>query len=161
MSLRALSLVPLLVACGGGGGLEDADAAKSAAEALVGGTAGEAEAVAEDGHDLWEVPVTMSNGAVLEVLLFVDDGALFEIKDEAGPFDYALDPLPGQLTYAEALDVAMGEVQGEQVAWEVKYDDGPYFYEFYVREAGEQLWEIKLWAESGEVFVVEGKEAVD
>lgn len=142
--------------------LAEAEDAQAAAVALVGGEAGEAAEVNEDGHDLWEVAVAMDNGATLEVLLFVDDGELFEIEDTAGPFDYdALDPLPGQLTYAEARDIAFGEVAGEQVAWEVKYDDGPYFYEFYVEEVGAQLWEIKLWADSGEVFVTEAKEAVD
>ncbi len=142
--------------------LPEAAEAEQAAADLTGGTPGEAEQVVEDGHDLWEVYVTMPNGAELEVLLFVDNGELFEIKDEAGPFDYdTLDPLPGQLTYAEARDVAFGVVQGDQVAWEVKYDGGPYFYEFYIEEPGPQLWEVKLWAESGEVFVTEPKDAVD
>lgn len=161
--IRTLFPLLSLVACGGATGLSEPADAEQAALDLVGGTtAAEAERVSEDGHDLWEVMVTMPNGAVLEVLLFEDDGALFEVADTEGPFDYdALDPLPGQLTYTEARDIAMGEVAGEQVAWEVKYDDGPYFYEFYVREAGDQLWEIKLWAESGDVFVVEGKDEID
>ncbi len=88
-------------------------------------------------------------------------GALFEVKDAAGPFDYSLDPLPGQLTYEEAQVIAQGKVEGEQVLWEVKWDDGRYFYEFYVMEVGDQLWEVKLWADDGSVFVTEPKDEVD
>ena len=45
--------------------------------------------------------------------------------------------------------------------WEVKWDDGRYFYEFYVMEVGDQLWEVKLWADDGSVFVTEPKDEVD
>ena len=58
-------------------------------------------------------------------------------------------------TYDRAATAAM------ITAWEVKFDEGQYFYEFYVEEVGDQLWEIKLWADDGEVFVVEGKDEVD
>lgn len=150
-----------LVACGGDA-LPDGDAAAEAAVALLGsGTAGEAEAVTEDGFELWEVYVTLDNGAELEVLLFADSGDLFEIKDEAGPFDYALDPLPGQLTYDEAKVVAFETVDGTQELWEVKYTADGYFYEFYITDVDAQLWEIKLWADDGEVFLTEAVEEAD
>lgn len=152
----------VILGVSGCGSALDEDGAKAAAVAIVGGTANEAEETSEDGHDLWEVEVSMDNGATVEVLVFAEDGALFEVEDKAGPFDYdALDPLPGQLTYAEARDVAFVEVEGEQVAWEVKFTDDGYFYEFYVEEAGDQLWEIKLWADDGELIGVEAKEDVD
>ncbi|RMG97353.1 MAG: hypothetical protein D6705_08875 [Deltaproteobacteria bacterium] len=156
-------LLPLstLPACADDDALPTASEAKAAAAERTDGTPGDAERVREDGHDLWEVTVTMPNGASLEVLLFAESGDLFEIEDQAGPFDYALDPLPGQLTYAEAAAVAHGVVDGVRVAWEVKYDDGPYFYEFYIEDADAQLWEVKLWAEDGEVFATEPKDAVD
>jgi hypothetical protein len=142
--------------------LSNADAARTAATELCGGEANEAIEVQEDGYDLWEVEVTMPNSAEIEVLLFMDDGALFEIADKVGPFTYDdLDPLPGNLTYAEARDIAFGEVEGEQLAWEVKFDNERYFYEFYVEESAGQLWEIKLWSDSGEVFTVEAKEEID
>ena len=161
--MRGVWTVPVVLLLGcGGDAVTDATGAGEAAVAIVGGAAGDAEAVTEDGYDLWEVEVAMENGATLEVVVFADSGDLFEVKDEAGPFDYdALDPLPGQLTYDAARDVAFGEVEGEQVAWEVKYTEDGYFYEFYVMEVGDQLWEIKLWADDGEVFVVEAKDAVD
>ena len=159
-------LAGLVTGCGDDGQSKqlasDAEA-RSAAEAIVGGDATDhAHLIEEDGWELWEVEVALSNGAELEVLLFADDGALFEVKDVEGPFDYdELDPLPGQLSYAQARDVAFDEVDGEQVAWEVKFDDGRYFYEFYVRDLDTQLWEIKLWADDGEVFVVEAKQEID
>lgn len=160
-------LMGSLAACSGGDPdkepvLASGDDALAAAEAITGGTASGAEEVSEDGYDLWETAVAMPNGAELEVLLFADSGDLFEVKDPAGPFDYdTLDPLPGQLTYVDARAIAFDIVEGDQVAWEVKFDGGPYFYEFYVMQVGDQLWEVKLWADSGEVFVTEAKEAVD
>ena len=142
--------------------LDTPESAEEAAAALTGGVAGSAEEVDEDGHALWEVYVDMPNGAELEVLLFVDSGDLFEIKDDSGPFDYDdLDPLPGQLTYSQGREVALGTVAGDQTFWEVKFTDDGYFYEFYVREAGDQLWEIKLWADDGEVYVTEAVDEVD
>ena len=147
-------LLPLLslAACGDDPALPAASDAQAAAAERTAGTPGDAERVTENGQDLWSVSVAMDNGATLDVRLFVDSGDLFSIKDEAGPFDYALDPLPGQLTYAKAREVASGVVSGDQVVWLVKWSDGPYFYEFYVEDADSQLWEIKLWAEGGEVF---------
>jgi len=141
----------------------DAEQARTAAIGLLaGGTAGEALRVEEDGFDLWQVEVAMPNAASLEVLVFADDGALFEIKDDAGPFDYdELDPLPGALTYAEARAVALERVPGSQEVWEVKLDEGRYFYEFYLREDIGQLWEVKLWADSGEIFTLAAKDSPD
>jgi uncharacterized membrane protein YkoI len=164
--LMICSLFAAVAGCGDDAGSEQIGseaAAMSAAEAIVGGEAtGHAHRIEEDGAELWEVEVEVSNGAQLEVLLFAGDGELFEVKDGEGPFDYEdLDPLPGQLSYVQARDVAFDEVEGEQVAWEVKFDDGRYFYEFYVQDLDTQLWEIKLWADNGEVFVVEAKNEVD
>jgi hypothetical protein len=167
MSRVGMFIGLMLAGCEGSGDdaevtLPDAASAESAAEGVVGGTASDAEEVSEEGYDLWEVYVTIANGAELEVLLFKDDGALFEVKDEAGPFDYTnLDPLPGQLTWVEARDVALGQVEGELVLWEVKFTEEGYFYEFYVEEVGDQLWEIKLWADGGEVFTKEAVDEVD
>lgn len=169
-AVAALMALPLLGACGDKDGddtggveaLADAEAAQAAAASLTGGEAEGAERTEEDGHDVWEVEVAMPNGAEIEVVLFAASGDLYEVYDGAGPFDYdTLDPLPGQLTYAEARAVAQGAVEGTQQAWEVKYTDDGYFYEFYVLEVGDQLWEIKLWADSGEVFVTEAVDEQD
>ncbi len=133
-----------------------ADEAITEAVAITGGTASEATAVTEDGQDMWEVDVAMSNGAEIEVVLYAEDGKLYEIYAGEGPFDYdTLDPLPGSLTYADARAIAFATVDGDMQAWEVKDTSDGYFYEFYIRELGDQLWEIKLWADDGEVFVVE------
>ena len=148
----------LIVACGP----QDITAAEAVVTAseLTGGTATEATAVTEDEHDLWRVEVSMENSATLEVLLYTDSGKLFEIADPEGPFDYDLSPLPG-LSYADAQGVAFGEVSGEQRFWEVKDTGERYFYEFYVEDSAAQLWEIKLWADDGEVFVTEAKSEID
>jgi uncharacterized membrane protein YkoI len=161
MSLKWTYLLMLAAGCSTTT-LGDAAAARAAAEALTGGVASGGESAVEDNMDVWEVDVAMPNGATLEVVLRADTGDLYEIFDAAGPFDYdTLDPLPGQLSYADARAVAVGEVDGTQEAWEVKWTADGYFYEFYLREVGDQLWEVKLWADDGEVFVVEAKDAID
>jgi hypothetical protein len=44
----------------------------------------------------------------------------------------------------------------------VKWTDADhYFYEVYVRDENAQLWEIKLWSDTGETYSMEEKNAVD
>ncbi len=159
----AALLLPLLApACGGDPpALATESDAQDAAEALTGGTARSAERTTVDGRKLWAVDVAMGNGATVEVLLFPEDGTFYKISDEVGPFDYALDPLPGKLDYGQAQTIAFDVVDGAQQAWLVKWDDGPYFYEFYIEDVDAQLWEVKLWADDGEVFATEAVDAVD
>ena len=161
-TLTVLILSAALGACGTDEALPAADDARRAAVNIVGGQAEQADRLVEDGFDLWEVEVAMTNGSHVDVLLFADSGDLFEVEDKVGPFNYeGLDPLPGKLTYAEARAIAQGRVMGLLEAWEVKFTDEGYFYEYYQRQDTGQLWEVKLWADSGEIFVVEPKTVVD
>lgn len=139
------------------------DAAARAVEIVGSGEAGVATQTVDDGFDVWEVPVSMPNGAELEVLLFVDTGELFEIKDVVGPFDYELDPLPGMTTYGEARARALELNPGTIEAWEVKLrsDVDRYFYEFYIRDDGGQLYELKHWADDGELLAFEAVDMMD
>ena len=144
--------------------LANADDAEAAALATVGsGTVSSSERVVDEGHRVWAVMVTMPNGAELEVILFAGNGELFEIKDTVGPFDYALSPLPGMSTYAEALASALDANPGTVEAWEVKLsvDDDRYFYEFYVRDDGGQLYEIKHWADDGSLLEFQAVDEID
>jgi hypothetical protein len=137
------------------------DATLRAEEIVPDGDALTAVPLEEDGFRLWRVDVAMPNGAHLEMVLFESDGLLYKIEDHDGPFDYALDPLPGQLTYEDAVEVATSAVAGPVIAWKVKWTGGSYFCEVYVRDESAQLWEIKLWADTGEIYAMEEKDAVD
>lgn len=144
--------------------LSSAEEAQTEALATVGsGEALSAERVVDEGNDVWNVAVRMPNGAELEVILFAETGVLFEIKDVAGPFDYDLTPLAGMSTYAEARARVLEASPGVIEAWEVKLvpEEDRYFYEFYVRDDGGQLYEIKHWADTGELIHFEAVTMMD
>ena len=83
-----------------------------------------------------------------------------EIKGTEKPFDYELPaPAAGQLPYAQAKAKALALKTGAVEQWEVKPPENQ--YEFYVRDANERLWEIKLTADKGETKSVEEKAVAD
>lgn len=153
-----------LAAIGCGGDALSADEAKQTAASLVGGEAAKAEEADFDGIAAWEVEVAMKNGAELEVLVGQQSGDLLEIEDKSGPFSYSLAPLSGHKTYAEAKQIAFDSASGKVEAWEIKRMEQQarrYRYEFYVRDADKQLWEVKFWANDGTPISKELKSAVD
>ena len=160
------SLACVAVACGEDGPAVDETQAASIAENLVGGEAGEIERGIEGTIDVWEVHVTMPNAGEIEVKVDVTTADVVVVEDKVGPFDYAsFTPADGVLSYDEITDVALGEVAGEVEAWEFKreIEAGELFFEweFYVRDAENQLWEIKFDATDGTVTELEPKDMVD
>jgi uncharacterized membrane protein YkoI len=141
-------------------GISGADDAKARATAVVPGTVQSAEQKEDEGNQVWLVKVKVQNGAVIEVYLLAS-GDLQELKDFVGPFDYEHTPVAGQLKYTEARAKAFALKQGAVVAWEFTREAANEFqYEFYVRDAEEKLWEIKLTG-TGETKSIEEKAAVD
>ena len=144
--------------------LGNAEDAQAAALDFVGsGSAVSAEQIVDDGFDVYQVMVAMPNGAELEVVLFVETGELYEIKDVAGPFDYDMTPLPGHDSYATARGRVLEATPGTIEAWEIKLlpDQDRYFYEFYVRDDGGQLYEVKHYADTGEMISFEAVAMMD
>lgn len=142
------------------------DDASRIAQDAVGGEPGEVERGIEGETDVWEVDVAMSNGATLEVKVDVESGDLIVVEDKTGPFDYPdFTPLPGVLAYGAITATALEEVAGTIEAWEFSRlppgEAVEFQYEFYVRDAEEQLWEIKFDAAEGRATALEPKDMVD
>lgn len=158
-----------LAACAAEDAEITAERAEVLAEEILGdGEASEAERETLDGQPIWEVHVTMPNGADVEVKLHAESEDLLVIEDKTGPFDYAdFTPVEGLLSYADVRGLAFAEVPGEVEAWELEResadpgDEAEYEYEFYVRNAEGELWEIKFHADDGEASHIELKDMVD
>ena len=140
-----------------------ADAQARALEIVGSGDPVSAEQVVDGGFDVWQVMTRMPNGADLEVLLFVDSGELFEIKDVAGPFDYDLTPVADADSFSVARTRVLDATPGTIEAWEIKLipSESRYFYEFYVRDDGGQLYEVKHYADTGEMISYQAVERMD
>ncbi|MEZ4335429.1 MAG: hypothetical protein R3B82_02280 [Sandaracinaceae bacterium] len=140
-----------------------ADANARAIEIVGSGEAISAEQIVDDGFDVYEVMVRMANGAELEVLMFVDTGELYEVKDFTGPFDYDMTPVAGSDSYSTARGRVLEGTPGTVEGWEIKLlpAEDRYFYEFYVRDDGGQLYEIKHYADTGEMISYEAVATMD
>lgn len=165
-----LTLSLLLCGCAEAGDqMTEERAEELAREILGGGTPAEAEQETLDGQPIWEVHVTMENGADVEVKLHAETEDLLVIEDKVGPFDYpSFTPLDGLLAFEDALQIGRTEVVGEElVAWELERESADpaeeeeYEYEFYIRDADGQLWEIKMHADDGQPTDLEPKDEVD
>lgn len=128
----------------------DAAKAKQIASAAVPGTASEPRKLDEGEEHRWIVSVAFPSGATVDVEITRSTGVLEEITGEERPFDYDIPaPKPGQMTFAQAKDKALAAQAGNVEVWEVKPPSN--LYEFYVRDAAEKLWEIKMSADKGEI----------
>ena len=137
-----------------------ADQAKQKATAIVPGTAFYAHDIDEGEEKLFDVRVRIASGQEVKVVLFRADGALDEVEAEEAPFDYDLPaPQSGMMTLAQARAKALEAKAGNVEAWEFHAEKKE--YEFYVREASNQLWEIKMAGDSGAVTTVEKKDKRD
>lgn len=182
MKFNIVMMVALAFGAGCGGDeasdqLGSAQEAQALAEQIVGGSAKSAE---KDG-DVWEVLVTMQNGATVTVELGAEEGTLLELEDKKGPFDYDITPGAGFKSYGAARDIAVVAVSGDTVdAWnlrpltssseqdedeeedeELSADPSHYRYEFYTTDRDGQLWEVKLDAETGKILSEEKKTEID
>lgn len=137
-----------------------ADQAKEKATAIVPGTAFYAQDIQEGDKKLFDVRVRLAGGQEVKVVLFRAGGALDQIATEEGPFDYDLPaPMAGMMTLAQARAKALEAKQGNVQIWEFSAETKE--YEFYVRDASSQLWEIKLAGDSGAVTTLEKKDKPD
>jgi len=165
-TFKILTALHVLAAACSGGPPVSKDEAARAAEDAVGGEAGEVERAVEGDFDVWEVYVAMDNGATVEVKVDVETGDIVVVEDKAGPFDYAdFTPVEGVLSYAAITARALEQQSGAVEAWEYKREleagEVEHEYEFYVRAADGQLWEIKFDATDGTATDIEAKDMVD
>ncbi len=150
-----------LLACSSADPITEPSATR-AAQQLVAGEEVDSGGVVKDGISAWKVEIKVTGGAVLEIYFEQDTGTLMEIEDKEGPFNYTLPRFRAEwLSHSEGFAKAMEQKTGALVAWNLEREDGNYRYEFYVHDAAEQLWEVKLLATTGELLAVDAKTAVD
>ena len=146
-------------------GISQDEAARLAQEA-IGGIAGEAERSTVGDLEVWEVYVAMPNKAEVEVKLELATGDVVLVEDDAGPFDYPdFTPIAGVLSYNAIKALALEEVAGDITKWEFKREGeaGGYEFEFefYIRDAQAQLWEIYFDATDGTAKSIEAIDSVE
>lgn len=140
--------------------ITEAEARSKASVAAPNATVGTVSKIDEGAERRWKLEVVMPNGAPLTVELERSNGDVAEIAGSTAPFDYELPaPAPGLLTYAEAKAKALAAKSGGVELWEVQ--PAKHLYEFYVRESGGTLWEIKMEATKGDITTVEEKSKPD
>lgn len=146
-------------ACGPARGPISTEAdATSRALAAIGG----ASTVRTDKEDqVWESVVTMKNGANVSVKLDAQTGDFISAAAKSGPFDYDLSPVPGVLSYKQAIAKANEQKAGAVVAWELEKKPDHYQWEVYIRDEAGKLWELKFFGENGALKIIEEKPEVD
>ncbi len=82
------------------------DAIRQAALAIVDGDVVKSEREFEHGMNAWKLTIRTVSGASVEVYLLADDASLLRVRDDEGPFDYAVTPGRGWLTLDEAVERA-------------------------------------------------------
>lgn len=166
--MRAVFICAVAAACACDGdearAIAEADAMRIAKE-CVGGEPGEAERTTDRDVDVWRVLVAMTNGATMEVDVDARSGDLVALEDRTGPFDYPdFTPVDGVVAYEAIKASALDEIEGDIEAFLFRYrpDDAvPLEYEFYVRDADGQLWEILFDAADGTATDLSPKGMVD
>ena len=154
---KVIVLGLVLTACGSPRGpIVDAKDASARAQRLVSGTV----TTSERSGDYWEVVVKQSNGALIEVKLRPATGDLQSAEDKVGPFDYDLTPEPTALGFKPAVAKAQAIEPGAVEAWELERKDFGFQWEVYIRNAANELHEIKMDAK-GTLRSREVKTAVD
>jgi len=89
------------------------------------------------------------------------EGELIEIKSEDGPVDYVVEPGDGWITFLQAREIALGEIDGEIEAWKLRlketHESLLWVYQFEIT-LEEQEFEVKIDALTGAVLEVEPEE---
>lgn len=160
------TLATLAVALGGCTSSPDARSsisesdARQRATAYLQGTPTIVSSIETADEHRWAVSMTMRTGGESLVEIDKSDGRLDELKGESGPFDYEVpSAAPGLLTYRAAQPMALATKQGDVEGWEINVVTD--VWEFYVRDASKQLWEVKLNAKTGALLSTKAKDQRD
>lgn len=162
MKLKALVgsvVIAFTLAACGAGPSEQEVRTKAAALTTDGEISSSKKQVGGEGEEEWQVMLAMKGGGEVEAVYSPETGELVELKSEQGPFDYELAPGNGFIAYSAAKAKALQTKAGAVEAWE--FESGKNQWEFYVRDANQQLWEIKMKATDGTVTSTEAKAARD
>lgn len=100
---------------------EDAEAK---AMGLFAGSIRETEIqVEENGILTWKVDIANTSGAEAEIYFRQDDGSLFRIDGEKGPFGYNIEPGNNLISFQRAREIADARGDGALEQWRLRQED--------------------------------------
>ena len=123
--------------------------ARQVAEDAVGGVSESAALVRDVEPPHWLVDLAMSNGGAIEAKVHADEGRLLELEAFEGPYDYMFTPVDGVLSFTEMKSSALDEIDGDVVAWKFFEREAELYFEFYIRDANGDLYEVIFDAVDG------------
>jgi uncharacterized membrane protein YkoI len=91
----------------------------------------------------------MSNGGAIEAKVHADDGHLVELEAFEGPYDYMFTPVDGVFSFTDMKSSALDEIDGDVVAWKFFEREAELYFEFYIRDANGDLYEVIFDAVDG------------
>jgi hypothetical protein len=120
-------------------------------------TSGSVQSIDKDtlstGEFTLEVKMITTSGSVVELEFYEASGALREITGEEAPFDYDVNPGMGLLTFADARAIALTELPGEIIKWQLEQNSlGVWIYEIEIMING-NADKVKINASTGEIIV--------
>jgi len=170
LELSTIALILPLAACGGADtvapgdlspspfsttaqGLVSQPEAESVAAQAAGGTVMGSELRLERGLEVYEVDVLRPSGTLVQVEVVRETGEILEMEarhHQAGDDDITLDDR--FLSLEDALARGQEHEAGEVEEWELELDEQHRWrYEVRVRRSGDDLMEVELDAETGEL----------
>lgn len=127
---------------------------------MVPGSVVHSELKEHDERSYYKIVIETENGAHVKLKLGLD-GSLIMIKSEDGPFNYVVEPGNGLITFLEAKEIALSEVEGEIEAWKLRLKETDealiWVYQFEIL-LGDQEYEVKVDALTGMILEVETEE---
>jgi len=126
--------------------------------AIFDGEVQETEIEEEDNTNLWKVKVQNTDGSVLDIYWTVDTENLYKLEGVQGPYDYAVNPGMGLITFGSAKTIAISAVKNDNlIDWELKQNDDfveKWVYEFDIDDEGVTTT-VYVDAENGDVLQID------
>ena len=135
--------------------INEAQAVEKATSMVSEGTVSDTStSTTTEGAVYYEVDITASSGAVIEVELFQATGELKEIEGDNGPFSYEVDPGMGLKTFTQAKAAALAAQPGDVLSWSLEKDSssGLWGYEFVILDSNQEDHAVRINASTGEVI---------
>lgn len=152
----------LVLAAGCGGASDEGDGAAPAEEP---GTSQEDEDTSDGGelvqigidHDdrTWEWELELvENGTQHELDIDATTGEVTEHETDSDDDQDPVVDVTSPMAYAEAIEIALGEVPGRVAGWDLDSDDGTIRYQVEIdRDQGDDDVEVEIDVETGDVRV--------
>lgn len=98
---------------------------------------------------VWKIKILTPQLSIVEIRIDATLGLVVALSGYEGRIDYDIKPLENFLKLSEAIKIALQNVRGEVVKWEIKYHQyNGWKFEFTVKSNGKH-YKVKIHAKSG------------